>query len=331
MSRPRIFISSTYYDFKTIRDDLDRFVTSLGYEPVRHEMGHISYGREDKPELYAYREIEYCDVLISVIGGRYGSPASASEYSITQEELRKARENGKQVYIFVDRAVHAEYDFYRANKNVPNIKFMHVTDVRIYTFLEEIYALPNGNPIFPFGTGNDIITILREQWAGLFQRLLIQDTVKAQTTVTQELQRSLQTVDQLVKFLTEEKTKGSQAIQEIIFRDHPLFSALQKALLNRYRLYFINFDELSVWIESARFYNRIDSAEEDDADYYEWRRTVRLKESEEVRVLYIAKSLFEDDGTLKAMSPANWDANFVQLDRLPKAKGFDQMDDDIPF
>ncbi|WP_321899720.1 DUF4062 domain-containing protein [Paraburkholderia heleia] len=326
MSRPRVFISSTYYDFKTIRDDLDKFVASMGYEPVRHEMGHISYGREDKPEMYAYREIEYCDVLISVIGGRFGTAASASEYSITQEELRKAHEGGKQVYIFVDRAVHAEYDFYRANKGVQGVKFMHVSDARIYSFLEEVYALPNGNPIFSFTTGSEIVSILREQWAGLFQRLLVQETVRAQTSVTQELQRSLQTVDQLVKFLKEEKTKGEQAIQEIIFRDHPIFSALQDALNNKYRVYFTDFEEMNAWIVNGKFYEPAPEWEASDDAFYEWRRKMKFQSGEELFKLYVAKSLFEENGNLKALSPAQWDASTVRFERTKVTD-----DDDIPF
>jgi hypothetical protein len=102
MARPRVFVSSTYYDLKVIREDLDRFITSFGYEPVRHERGHISYGKEEKPEEYAYREIDYCDILVSVIGGKFGTAAMGSDYSISQQELKKAHELGKQVYIFVD-------------------------------------------------------------------------------------------------------------------------------------------------------------------------------------------------------------------------------------
>jgi hypothetical protein len=55
MARPRIFISSTFYDMRTLRDDLDRFIRDHGYEPVRHERGHIPYGADEKPENYAYR------------------------------------------------------------------------------------------------------------------------------------------------------------------------------------------------------------------------------------------------------------------------------------
>ena len=64
MAKPRVFISSTYYDLKSIRADLERFIRDQGYEPVMHERGHIPYGKEDKPEEYAYREIDYCDIII---------------------------------------------------------------------------------------------------------------------------------------------------------------------------------------------------------------------------------------------------------------------------
>lgn len=78
MARPRVFISSTFYDLRQIRDDLERFVRDLGYEPVRHETGAIPYGHESPPEEYAYREVETCDIVVAVIGGRFGS-ASAQD------------------------------------------------------------------------------------------------------------------------------------------------------------------------------------------------------------------------------------------------------------
>ncbi len=34
MAKPRVFISSTYYDLRHIRNDLDGFIKELGYEPT---------------------------------------------------------------------------------------------------------------------------------------------------------------------------------------------------------------------------------------------------------------------------------------------------------
>jgi Domain of unknown function (DUF4062) len=42
MAKPKIFISSTFYDLKQIRSDLDNFVENLGYEPIRNEEGDIT-------------------------------------------------------------------------------------------------------------------------------------------------------------------------------------------------------------------------------------------------------------------------------------------------
>lgn len=41
MAKPRVFISSTFYDLKQIRADLDNFIQSLGYDVVRNEEGAI--------------------------------------------------------------------------------------------------------------------------------------------------------------------------------------------------------------------------------------------------------------------------------------------------
>ena len=72
MARPRIFISSTFYDLRQVRDDLERSIRELGYEPVRHEAGSVPYSKDERLEAAAYREVELCDVIVAVVGGRFG-------------------------------------------------------------------------------------------------------------------------------------------------------------------------------------------------------------------------------------------------------------------
>ena len=50
MAKPRVFISSTFYDLKQIRADLDNFILGLGYDVVRNEEGGIPYGTNVKLE-----------------------------------------------------------------------------------------------------------------------------------------------------------------------------------------------------------------------------------------------------------------------------------------
>lgn len=170
MPKPRVFVSSTFYDLESVRDDLHSFIKAQGFEPVLHDRGHIPYGKGKKPEEYAYDEAGLCDILVCVVGGRSGSVSGDGEASITRRELTSAFARGRQIYVFVHDPVHHEHRNYVANKDVPNVKFPAVDDVRVHKFLEVVYR--QGNPTFPFSVASDITSILRDQWAGLFHRLL---------------------------------------------------------------------------------------------------------------------------------------------------------------
>lgn len=43
MPVPRVFISSTFYDLKYIRENLRYLVRNLGYEPILSEEGSVFY------------------------------------------------------------------------------------------------------------------------------------------------------------------------------------------------------------------------------------------------------------------------------------------------
>ena len=63
MAKPRVFISSTFYDLRQIRVELDKFIESLGYEPIRNEEGDIPYGKDEALQEYCYKEITNVDNL----------------------------------------------------------------------------------------------------------------------------------------------------------------------------------------------------------------------------------------------------------------------------
>lgn len=332
MARLRVFISSTYYDLKSIREDLNGFIMRMGYEPVLHESGHISYGSEDRPESYAYKEVEGCDILVSIIGGKFGTQASGSEYSISQKELKRAFDLGKQVYIFVEKSVLNEFNFYKSNKDLAGVQYSAVNDTRVYSFLEEIYLLPKGNPVFPFDTGLEVTKILQEQWAGLFERLLSQEANRKQASLTEELQRSLQTVDQLVKFLTEEKTKGSQAVEEILFSNHPIFEVVRSLTRTSYRIYFTNLTEFNQWASASRNFSPVEEHLWDGPEFMEWVRELPAKGArKEQQILFIHKNLFDSEGHLKPVRPSDWDENWVRLEKREMAPETNDFPDDIPF
>ena len=321
MARPRIFISSTYYDLKNVRADLERYIRERGFEPVLHERGNIPYGHQEKLEKYCYKEIELCDIVIAIIGGRYGSPSEENSYSISQKELKTAIDLGKPVYIFVEKSVLAEYHTYEINKNNPNIQYAAVDDVRVYHFLEEIKSLPINNPIAPFETSSDIINYLQEQWAGLFQRLLQESARQKEIRILEDMKAAAETLNRLVTFLTEERRKGDQAIRDILLTSHPIFGQLKKLLNIPYRVFFVNLDELNAWL-SARNFEPVEKEQWDDENIMEWISTKRGKKK---KLLKISSDIFEEDGRLKIFTPEEWDPEKVQLVDLK------DDDDEFPF
>ena len=229
MAKPRVFVSSTFYDLRQVREDLDRFMSGLGYEAVLHESGDIAYGKDSPPEGYLHREIEMCDILICVIGGRYGTESQEQPgSSITQQELRTAIDNQVQVFIFIEQAVSSEYSTYLINKDTADVKYQFVDDPRVYEFLESVHKLPKNNPITPFQTASDIVDFLKSQWAGLFQRFLQDQKRLQEIRALDEMKSMARTLEQLVRFLTEERKDKNDAIQHILLADHPAFPSIPR-------------------------------------------------------------------------------------------------------
>lgn len=227
MAKPRVFISSTFYDLRQVREDLERMIRELGFEPIRHETGRIPYASDQKLEASAYREVDLSDIVVSIVGGRFGSESSQNQgLSISQAELRRAVEAGIPVFIFVEKGTLSEYRTYQLNKSALGVKYSYADNVRIYEFLEQLYGLPHNNPIQGFETSNDITEFLRQQWAGLFQRFLQDQRRLSELRVLDAMNATAKTLQDLVAFLTEERKGTNSAISEILFANHPAFPSV---------------------------------------------------------------------------------------------------------
>lgn len=182
MAKPRVFISSTFYDLKHIRSALENFIESLGYEPILSERGNIAYSHDIPLDESCYREVNNSDILVLIIGGRYGSEYSRGNKktlddsntrydSITKKEFMTAIEKQIPTYTLIERSVYSDYETYRRNKDKP-VEYAHVQSTNVFNFIEEIFALPQNNPIQQFDSYSDIEIWLKEQWAGKFKELL---------------------------------------------------------------------------------------------------------------------------------------------------------------
>ncbi|MCH7877905.1 MAG: DUF4062 domain-containing protein [candidate division Zixibacteria bacterium] len=183
MARPRIFISSTYYDLKDIRESLEGFIRELGFEPILSEIGNIPYSPDTPLDESCYREAGNSDIFVLIIGGRYGSEWSGGERevpksffdqydSITKKEYEKAVARDVPTYILIEKAVYSEFEIYQRNKDNEEINYAQVDSANIFRFIDDILSKPKNNPIHKFDKLNDIKKWLREQWSGLFQTLL---------------------------------------------------------------------------------------------------------------------------------------------------------------
>ena len=202
MAKPRVFISSTYYDLKHIRASLDLFVDSLGFEPVLSEKGDIAYTHDRALDESCYREAENSDIFVLIVGGRYGSEASGGEKkpnraffdryeSITKKEYESAVSRDIPVYVLIEKGVNSEYQTFLRNKDKADISYAHVESVNVFHLIENILSRPRNNPVQTFEKFIEIETWLREQWAGLFRELLRRQSQQQQlvglTTQVSEL------------------------------------------------------------------------------------------------------------------------------------------------
>lgn len=318
MAKPRIFISSTFYDLQQIRVELDKFIESLGYEAIRNEEGDIPYDKEEKLEEYCYKEISNVDILVSIIGGRYGTQSSteagvASAYSITQREILTAIENDKLVYLFIDKNVLTEYGTYALNKGNDAVAYKYVDNVNIYKFIEEIKSKSRNNNIKAFETADDIKSYLREQFAGLFKQSLIDAARYKEQKIIGGINETAQVLQNLVEYLKDSNTDKDEQINTITRTNHPLLRRLKELLEIPYNFYVVGEKDFVELLKARGFRY--------DADSQAW-----ISKSQKYQ-LVISPEIFDSNKRLKNYKATEWDDNWVQLVEIKE----EPTASDLPF
>lgn len=230
MAKPRIFVSSTYIDLKHARKHIEGFIKSMGYETVLFESGDITFHHDIVLDESCYAEIETCHMLILIIGGKYGSPASEHEddaeaiknkeilfyNSITKNEYIAARQKNIPIFIFVEKGVYSEYQTFKKNRDNDTTQYAHVDNVNIFRLLDDILSQRTNNYIKPFENFEDITIWLKDQWAGMFADFLNKKTtdiniktLQQQIAELSEISQSLKTYNEaILKSFTEVDSEG---------------------------------------------------------------------------------------------------------------------------
>lgn len=210
----KIFVSSTCYDLSIIRSQLKSFIENMGYEAVLSEYNDIFYNPQDHTHESCVKEVTSADVVILIIGSRFGGKGIPSlkslidfkalstaslktrildnqeKLSITQYEIFKAIESDIPVYCFVEESVWHDHRVYEENKeNEAVIKDMKFPSIEkndsapfIFEFINFIRARTHNNAMYPFGKLEDIESCLLKQWSNLFQSLLSQSKSKSEAS-----------------------------------------------------------------------------------------------------------------------------------------------------
>lgn len=210
MANLKVCISSTCYDMHAIRAQLRSMLIGIGYEPVMSDQGDVIYDPRIHTHTSCLREVENCDVVVLVIGSRFGGTSvpkalelidmdrladlsrsdrfgeDKTKISITQAEVLQAIQTGIPVFAFVDSGVMRDHLTYEKNKNKPIISQIEFSSIDksdtapyIFEFINFLRLRNENNSIYEFSRFEDIEAQIKKQWAGLFQRLLHEQRSKA--------------------------------------------------------------------------------------------------------------------------------------------------------
>lgn len=192
MAIPRVFISSTCYDLKHIRENLKYFVKTIGYEPVLSDDGDVYYSVDAHTHDACLTEVATCQLFILIIGGRYGGEHKGKEGSITNNEYREAVKNKIPVFALVESAVYSDHYTYNSNKKTnpefyEKITYPSIDNIKIFGFIDEVRKNSLNNAIVSFNDFSDMEAYLKKQWAGMMYDLLAERTRNDNARITNRL------------------------------------------------------------------------------------------------------------------------------------------------
>lgn len=140
MASLKVFVSSTCYDLSTIRAQIRSFIYSMGFEPIMSDYNDILYDPRIHTHTSCIEEVNTCDLIILVVGSRFGGKAipealskldfenileksksvdhlkKKENISVTQLEILKAVEIDIPIFTFIDNRLYNDHELYEKNK-----------------------------------------------------------------------------------------------------------------------------------------------------------------------------------------------------------------------
>jgi Domain of unknown function (DUF4062)/GcrA cell cycle regulator len=210
MAGLKVFVSSTCVDLGAQRAQVRTLLERMGYEPVMSDHSDVLFDHRMHTHTSCIKEIANADIVILLIGSRFGgnaTPEALSDLdmeeiakssnktdlvlnkqnlSITQVEVIKAIESDVPLFAFVDSKVYSDHHLYQKNKDksfanditYPSIEKPE-TAKYIFEFITFITQRFSNNAITAYSSFSDIEDHLVKQWSLTFQRLLREERDKS--------------------------------------------------------------------------------------------------------------------------------------------------------
>lgn len=226
MAIPRVFISSTCYDLKHIRESLKYFVRTIGYEPVLSDEGDVFYSPDIHTHESCLKEVETCQFFILIIGGRYGGKFISNDTSITNNEYKTAIESNIPIFALVEQSVYSEHLVFSTNKKKQAdiahlIDYPSVDNIKIFEFIDEVRKKIRNNAIYSFKDFSDIESYLKKQWAGMMYDFITNrsndDKNKLTNRLLDDLTLATKKTEELLKLIARQSAEkpGSEIEKQI--------------------------------------------------------------------------------------------------------------------
>lgn len=326
MSVPRVFISSTYYDLKQVRNNIGDFIRDLGYEPVMHEHSGVAYTQTKPLEQDCYNELSSCDIIVCIIGNHFGSKSIDNDFSITMNEIQTALKDKKKVYIFIANDVYIENRTYECNKETGNFKSAYTDDIKIHKFVLELKTNTKIHLIEPFETTNQIINILKLQFAGLFQNLLAQEASLTEAKTAYDLQESADIMRDLLNEFSKQKEDFFTQFNGTIFAINQSVSYILKKLnLEKINVFIRDMVALDDFMCAIGF----KSDEIDDFDILDYRRKYIRYIDCKTQTLAIKSFMFDEKDKLRDIRGEKNIEKGIEWSEV--MNDLESDDDDLPF
>ena len=318
MANLRVFVSSTYYDLHHVRNDLYTFIKGMGYEPVMHDKGGIPYTQEKTLEESCYTELQTCDIVICIIGNKYGTESMLGNYSITMEELKTAIKARKKVYTYIVKDVYIENQTYEKNKDSGLFKPAFADDIRIHEFISELKATIKNSPIQSFEAVADIITNLKSQFSGLFQHLLAQEASATESKTVYDLQATSDEIKNLIKDISRQNDEFVRKFESSVYATIPALTRIRQ---------FLGMSDSTFYAPNRRggveFLIAVGFNERVDVNPFTMETIMERETASHKETITLKEELFDSEGRIKAIKNNELDQALIFLR--------EELDDGLPF